>query len=1096
MRSTSGKYLLVFAALCLFSLPAAAQLTTVSGTVKDVNGIPYVGGAMKAGLVFAGTPVSNPTLQISNLAQCKANGFGSAPCQVPFNPNAGPFTLDPFGNIAGGGITLQDNSLVTPAGTQWAFFVSETPGIPPPLGTGPQVCSATITITGASQSISSSFSACPALSNVSSSGTAAGTFGQTQVNNNGPFGATNCLTFTDLTVGPINFNCPGIVTQAQSPASGDPYWDVKAFGASGSNQNTTGSINSGSKLLTLAAAKDFKNGQGINVFSGGPTSAMLPPTGCTVTPIGVPGATTYNYQVSSRDSLGGLSAATSVITTSTGNAALGQQLLTIAASGYVRTAGAVTITLTTSPSIPTGTTVDVYGTGDLSSNGRFTTSGGTANTITFTQAFGASREPDVTLSGGTVRVQNYNQVTCTGASTNATQYIVWGRTGGSLTKVGSMPVETVTGQNPTFRDFGHNSTVPADVLSTNPPVAATPQDLVSTIQSGAGTVNLVLVDAAGNTVAGNTVQHDDTAAINATLNAAASNTRTTFGGGGIVNLPLGSYNFGQLVFPATSPNISKWMVVQFSGELFPLQTIAWDTGQGPYKFVGLVGTGNAVFGKVPEAAINNTGINPQIQITGQSGNPAVVQSILCLTSAGDCVHVYGSGVLAPSNVNLIDFQGSPSGSANYGSALRTSGGGFGTYITGGVFLSSDDAPGIYTDRGFTTIMGSTNGKMQVSSIECVNCGGDMIVMNILQENGNRPFLNINSSVLKTVDITVDHVSLADTAVPGAVPMVNNMNGGQGTYNLKITGYNSNGSDAIIGGVPVANAFLQPGTATSSGNGLTPIGQYVNVILQDISGSLFVGANGSANPPLVIQQSAGLNADTFAVRNVAGTRIAGIGKFGEGIFQADNTNSTFGIKVTATTGQTTQTDRFSNWFVRVENCPASFPLGISQACGSGASNTFELGSAAGYTGNYFSAYAINSIVTKVFNLGNTGIASARSHYADLGTACTNGELALSAGWQSTGAATVTAVAGIGQTCSWTLTTGTTTAANPTVTDTLVDALPNAGIVCEINIHGGTHTAVAGEYFQQTTLSATAPIFTFQGTPTAGGTTYFVTRRCGP
>lgn len=122
--------------------------------------------------------------------------------------------------------------------------------------------------------------------------------------------------------------------------------------------------------------------------------------------------------------------------------------------------------------------------------------------------------------------------------------------------------------------------------------------------------------------------------------------------------------------------------------------------------------------------------------------------------------------------------------------------------------------------------------------------------------------------------------------------------------------------------------------------------------------------------------------------------------------------------------------------------------------------------------------------------------AKGFVSDQGSVCTIGELALSAGWQSTGSATVTAVAGNGQTCSWTITTGTTTAANPTVTDTLTNALPAATTVCEMNIHGGTHTAAAGEGFQQTTLSATAPIFTFNGTPTAGGTTYFVTRRCGP
>jgi hypothetical protein len=115
---------------------------------------------------------------------------------------------------------------------------------------------------------------------------------------------------------------------------------------------------------------------------------------------------------------------------------------------------------------------------------------------------------------------------------------------------------------------------------------------------------------------------------------------------------------------------------------------------------------------------------------------------------------------------------------------------------------------------------------------------------------------------------------------------------------------------------------------------------------------------------------------------------------------------------------------------------------------------------------------------------------------VGGSCTNAELALSAGWQSTGSATVTAAAGSGALCSWTITTGTTTAANPTVTDTFPVPLASQSIACELNIHGGTHTAVAGESFNQTTQSATAPVFTSNFTPTAGGTTYFVTRRCGP
>ncbi len=118
-------------------------------------------------------------------------------------------------------------------------------------------------------------------------------------------------------------------------------------------------------------------------------------------------------------------------------------------------------------------------------------------------------------------------------------------------------------------------------------------------------------------------------------------------------------------------------------------------------------------------------------------------------------------------------------------------------------------------------------------------------------------------------------------------------------------------------------------------------------------------------------------------------------------------------------------------------------------------------------------------------------------SDQGAACTNGELALSAEWGTT--ATVTAVVGISQTCEWTITSsGTGQAANPRTTDTLVTALPVATIVCDMRLVGGTGLAAlsgAGLFIDQTTLSATAPVFTVGFTPVAGST-YKVVRRCGP
>src|SRR5207253_4388678 len=122
---------------------------------------------------------------------------------------------------------------------------------------------------------------------------------------------------------------------------------------------------------------------------------------------------------------------------------------------------------------------------------------------------------------------------------------------------------------------------------------------------------------------------------------------------------------------------------------------------------------------------------------------------------------------------------------------------------------------------------------------------------------------------------------------------------------------------------------------------------------------------------------------------------------------------------------------------------------------------DLGGAAGY--ELRSLTSLNNLAG--WTTGGSGILATQV-IANQGTACTNTELALSAGWQSTGSATVTAVAGTGQTCSWTITTGTTTAANPTITDTLTNVLPAATTVCWMNIYGGTHTAVAGESLRQT------------------------------
>jgi hypothetical protein len=103
----------------------------------------------------------------------------------------------------------------------------------------------------------------------------------------------------------------------------DVWIDVKNdYGASGSNLTTNGSITANSKTLTLTSVLDFKNGQGIQIYGAGALCTLATPTNVTVAPQGTAGTSTYSYQVVSVSLTGSVSAASSTVTTTTGNATL------------------------------------------------------------------------------------------------------------------------------------------------------------------------------------------------------------------------------------------------------------------------------------------------------------------------------------------------------------------------------------------------------------------------------------------------------------------------------------------------------------------------------------------------------------------------------------------------------------------------------------------------------------------------------------------------------------------------------------------------------------------------------------------------------
>jgi len=148
------KQTLLATAVCLFAaIPAFGQTTVVNATITDPAGLPYTGGTMVAVLTLPAGASS---------AQLGSSQVTGATQRV---------TLDSTGSFL---MNLYDNNVVrtctpagvcTPGGTQWAFSVNISPGVPPPLGTGPQSCpTLTTTITGASQTLASASFACPALS--------------------------------------------------------------------------------------------------------------------------------------------------------------------------------------------------------------------------------------------------------------------------------------------------------------------------------------------------------------------------------------------------------------------------------------------------------------------------------------------------------------------------------------------------------------------------------------------------------------------------------------------------------------------------------------------------------------------------------------------------------------------------------------------------------------------------------------------------------------------------------------------------------------------------------------------------------------------
>ena len=360
-----------------------------------------------------------------------------------------------------------------------------------------------------------------------SGGSPGGTNTQVQVNNSGTLGGSPCLSFPSLVSGPVNLACDPVI------GGPDPYVDVRKYGLVSGSASTTATINSGSTSATLASSTGFANGNGFVLYGAGPANTMTTPgaptvaasqasnftstgSGLTVAaPTG--GSTSFSYQLLADDCAGGLTAASAVGTTTTGFP-LGQQTATI--TSYTRSGTTVTATTSAAHGLAPGALVIINTTAgsDSTLNGTFqvaTTPTGT--TFTFNSGFSTAGYPAAPASGtptATVYFFNVNHLTWTLPSgTLPCRYWVYGRTSGSVTRLGVSEISNASGLTSlTFNDYGSpyndNFSFPS-YIPTNPPASATNDWLAGTITAGGGTTSLTLSVSASNSVTSGTFLLDN-----------------------------------------------------------------------------------------------------------------------------------------------------------------------------------------------------------------------------------------------------------------------------------------------------------------------------------------------------------------------------------------------------------------------------------------------------------------------------------------------------------------------------------------------------------------------------------------------------------
>lgn len=335
-------------------------------------------------------------------------------------------------------------------------------------------------------------------------------------------------------------------------------YNVKDFYASGSTETTTGTISSSSSTLTLAAAEDFANNEGILVNHAGAAWPAPPGTAPTMT---APSSPASSVTVSSCSGVPTGPSAT--ITDAKGYIPAGDYVasctgttLTLAQPAVIKLSPSTTacassctsdtlyagiynptsVTLQTKGSA--GSTSYWYEIAPLDANGGV---GAALSAVTITTGNAA-------LSG-----TNFNNIYWTLPQSGLGAYYgvcVWrSTTSGSA----GYALVNSTGQTTPSTTFGYyndtggtNAGEATGYCPSTPPASALADQLVTTISAGGGTTTLTLAASATNAATSQNIMHDDTAALTAAATAAMITN-----GGSLSGVTTGQANAGVYVPPGT-----------------------------------------------------------------------------------------------------------------------------------------------------------------------------------------------------------------------------------------------------------------------------------------------------------------------------------------------------------------------------------------------------------------------------------------------------------------------------------------------------------------------------------------------------------------